>query len=139
MVSGGKNHCRGPFYLSVVFMVAGAVLIFITLAILPQFKELFEDMRSQLPVPTRILLNHSYAFVALGCCLILVGAGICAHTLKNKQVATLAPHPGGEGAAEIHQRYAIISSLMIVFLGIIVGFMVLALFLPLFNISQVTS
>ncbi|PTB83758.1 type II secretion system protein F [Sulfurovum lithotrophicum] len=67
-----KKAIRGPMITLVAMAIAFTVLIMV---VVPKFKDIFSKFKTELPLPTRILLNLEWAFSNYGLIILILFAG----------------------------------------------------------------
>ncbi|PTB88141.1 type II secretion system protein F [cyanobacterium G8-9] len=68
-----KKAIRGPMITLIAMAIAFTVLIMV---VVPKFKDIFSKFKTELPLPTRILLNLEWAFSNYGLIIVILFAGV---------------------------------------------------------------
>jgi len=113
-----------------ILSVAGGAIMLLLFGIVPTLREYFGSVGIPLPLPTRVVLGLS-AFVTAywwAC-----AAGAVAVVLATKRLVLIAAGPDGQARTEADALLTKMEPIMIVGLGVVVGAMVLAMFLPMFD------
>ena len=80
-----KKAIRGPMITLIAMIVAFTVLIMV---VVPKFKDIFDRFKTELPLPTKILLNIEWAFSHYGLFILLAFIGfvlVLKHMYKNNK------------------------------------------------------
>lgn len=113
-----------------ILSVAGGAIMLLLFGLVPTIREYFGSVGIPLPLPTRAVFGLS-AFVTAywwAC-----AAGAVAVVLATKRLVLIAAGPDGQVRTEADALLTKIEPIMIVGLGVVVGAMVLAMFLPMFD------
>src|SRR2546421_542094 len=149
-------------YPVIVVCIAFAITTFLIVRVVPIFGEIFADFGAKLPAPTQFLIDVSnfvrgeWYFLVAG-----IGGAIFAVPFSQKSISPpmlLRMVAAGEATGKIDTMLekmadfwdeeieamldaltSLIEPMLIVFLGVIVGGIVIAMFLPIFKLNEVVS
>ena len=111
-----------------ILSVAGGATMLLLFGIVPTLREYFGSVAIPLPLPTRVVFSLS-AFVTAYWWAFAIG--VVAVVLAAKRLVFVAAGPDGE--ARTDALLTKMEPILIVGLGVVVGAMVLAMFLPMFD------
>src|SRR3989475_261677 len=139
-------------YPVIVICIALAITTFLIVRVVPIFAEIFKDFGAKLPAPTQFLIDVS-DFVEKGdtlgvalsrkpisppMLLRMVAAGEATGKIDT-MLEKMADFWDEEIEAMLDALTSLIEPMLIVFLGLIVGGIVIAMFLPIFKLNEVVS
>ena len=106
------------YIITAIFWVGLAFVIFVILFVTPRFRDIYSELQASLPLPTQLIVNYKY----LSCLFVILYA--ISPILIRKKIVTQYKSIG----------LIIFLGLGIFSIGVIIGFIVVALYIPLFRI-----
>src|SRR3989475_822296 len=144
-----KSKVKGAMVYPVTIIgVAALVIIFMMIFVIPTFAKMFQGLGADLPVPTRIVMFLSDFTQRYIVVMVIAGAGAI-YALKRYYAtdqgskvidAFLLKVPvfnDAEVATAVGALTALLEPMMIVFLGVVVGGLVVAMYLPIFKLVTI--